>query len=90
MNLLKTSNYRGSSPFLGRILLGTSALTAVLSAYNYLQSRGAEAEITFRKEQLSRPIYRLSEDEMINPPWNKDNINDWLYRRGINVEIQWR
>lgn len=87
MNLLKASNYRGTNPLLGKILLGTSALTAVLSAYNYLQSRGAEAEVRFRKEQLSKPIYKLSEEEMVNPPWNKDNINDWLYRRGSDVEI---
>lgn len=45
MNYLKASNYRGTSPLLGKILLGTSALTAFLSAYSYLKSRGAEAEV---------------------------------------------
>ena len=27
---------------------------------------------------------------MINPPWNKDNLNQWLYRRGKTRLIQLR
>ena len=50
MNLLpKVANYKGTNSVLGKILIGTSAFTAVLGAYNYLKSKGAEAEILFRK-----------------------------------------
>ena len=24
---------------------------------------------------------------MVNPPWNKENIREWLYRRGIAFTI---
>ena len=83
MNFLpKTANFRGTSPLFGKFLIGTSAFTAILGAYNYLKSKGAQAEVEFRKSQLSKPIYKLSQEEMINPPWNKDNIDEWLYRRG--------
>ena len=86
----KSSNIRGSNPFLGKVLVGVSAITAVLSAYNYLKSKGAQAEIEYRKSQLSKPVYKLSEEEMINPPWNKDNIRDWLYRKGTQNIMQFK
>lgn len=70
--------------YAGRVFLGLSAVSAFLSAYSYLQSFSAQKEIDYRKRQLSLPIYRLSENEHVNPPWNADNINDWLYRRGTN------
>lgn len=50
MNFLpKVANYKGTNPLLGKVLIGTSAFTAVLGAYNYFKSKGAEAEIAFRK-----------------------------------------
>jgi len=88
--LSRPASFQGSNPLLGKILIGTSALTAVLSAYNYLKSRGAHAEVEFRKAQLSKPVYKLSDDEMINPPWNKENIKEWLYRRGKALKTQLR
>ena len=88
--LPKTSAFRGSSPLLGKILVGTSAITAVLGAYSYLKSKGAVAEIEYRKSQLAKPIYKLTPEEQLSPPWNKDNLKDWLYRRGTRILIQWR
>ena len=45
----KVANFKGTNPALGKVLIGTSALTAILGAYNYLKSKGAEAEILYRK-----------------------------------------
>jgi uncharacterized membrane protein YidH (DUF202 family) len=55
-----TSNYRGTQPLLGKILIGFSGFSAVLAAWNYLQSKSAESDLEFRKKQLSKPIYKLS------------------------------
>ncbi len=55
-----TSNFRGTQPFLGKVFLGISGLTAVLGAWSYVQSKTVESEIAFRKKQLAKPIYKLS------------------------------
>jgi len=55
-----TTNYRGTHPLLGKILIGFSGVSVVVAAWNYLQSKSAEADIRFRKEQLQKPIYKLS------------------------------
>ena len=81
-----SSNYFRASVgggYAGRVFLGISAFSAFMSAYSLLQSWSAQKEIDYRKSQLRLPVYRLSEEEHINPPWNKDNLEDWLYRRGI-------
>jgi hypothetical protein len=72
-------------------LLGASVITGVLSVYSYLQAFGAEKEIEFRKSQLKLPVYKLTEEQMVNPPWNHDNIDAWLYRRGTRclTESKW-
>lgn len=57
-----TSNYRGRQPFLGKVLVGVSGLSAILSAWNYIQSKSAQSDVEFRKKQLSKPIYKLSEE----------------------------
>lgn len=54
------SNYRGVQPVLGKVLVGFSALTASLAAWNYIQSKVAEKDVAFRKAQLAKPIYKLS------------------------------
>lgn len=54
------SNYRGTQPFLGKVFLGVSGLTAILGAWSYVQSKTVESEIVYRKKQLAKPIYKLS------------------------------
>ena len=76
--------------YAGRVFLGLSAVSAFLSVYSYAQSFSAQKEIDFRKRQLSRPVYTLSEDEHVNPPWNHDNLDDWLFRRGTSFPTQLR
>ena len=42
MNILaKASNYRGTHPFLGKVLVGTSLFSALFASYNYFQAKGA-------------------------------------------------
>jgi len=72
----------GGSRIAGKVLLGASVLSALFGVSSYLQSFGAQKEIEYRKSQLKLPVYVLTEDQLVNPPWNHDNINSWLYRRG--------
>ena len=86
--LLKVpSNFRGTYPFAGKVFITGSVLCLFMSGYSLFQSRSAQNELQWRKSQLSLPVYRLSEEEHINPPWNAENINEWLYRRGIFENI---
>ena len=34
------------------------------------------------------PVYKLTEEQTVNPPWNHDNIDTWLYRRGTRTSMQ--
>lgn len=36
-----TSNYRGTQPLLGKVLIGFSGVSVLLAAYNYLQAKSA-------------------------------------------------
>lgn len=29
---------------------------------------------------MSRPIYELTDEEVVNFPWNSSNMKEWLYR----------
>ena len=36
--------------------------------------------IALKKERLAMPVYELKGDELVNPPWTHDNLDEWLYR----------
>lgn len=72
----------------GKVMLAASFLSAFFGITSYIQSHAAQSEIDFRKSQLKRPVYKLTEDQMVNPPWNKDNLSEWLYRRGNSALTQ--
>lgn len=78
----------GGSRIASKVLLGAAVLSGALSVYSYLQALGAQKEIDFRKSQLKLPVYKLTEEQTVNPPWNHDNIDTWLYRRGTYPHIQ--
>jgi hypothetical protein len=89
-DLSKVSAYvksSGGASIAGKVILGASILSAILGVNSYLQSFSAQKEIDFRKSQLKLPVYKLTEDQMVNPPWNHDNIDTWLYRRGCSSSI---
>lgn len=84
-DLSKVTSYvksTGGSGIAGKVILGASVLSALFGVSSYFESFSAEKEIEFRKSQLKLPVYKLTEDQMVNPPWNHENINTWLYRRG--------
>lgn len=58
----KASNFRGTHPFLGKIFVSLSAASFVMSAYKFLQAKGAEAEVEYRKKQLAKPLIKLSDE----------------------------
>lgn len=84
------SNYKSSQSFAGKIFVGISGVSAFLAVWNYIQSISVSGEFQTRKSQLSKPIYKLTEEEMINPPWNESNLDQWLYRRGRYNIMKWR
>ena len=84
-DLAKVSVYvksTGGSRIAGKVLLGASIISALLGVTSYAQAHSAQKEIDFRKSQLRLPVYKLTEEQMVNPPWNHDNLDTWLYRRG--------
>jgi len=92
-DIARVSNFvrsSGGSHIAGKVLLGASLLSGLFSAYAYLQSFGAQKEVEFRKSQLKLPVYKLTEEQLVNPPWNRDNLDSWLYRRGTMNYSQWR
>ena len=72
----------GGSRIASKVLLGASLISGLLGVYSYLQAYGAQKEIDFRKSQLKLPVYTLTEEQLVNPPWNHDNLQSWLFRRG--------
>lgn len=63
-NYIKVSSFRGfsgGSSIAGKVLLGASLISGVLSVYSYFQVFEAEREIEFRKSQLKLPVYQLTE-----------------------------
>ena len=80
----------GGSRVAGRVLLGASRLSGILGFFSYVESFNAQKEIDYRKSQLKLPVYTLTEEQMVNPPWNHDNLENWLFRRGNPSLIQWK
>lgn len=90
-DLARVSSYAksaGGASVGGRVMLGACLLSALLGLNSWVKAFGAQREIEFRKSQLSKPVYKLTEEEMVNPPWNHDNLDQWLYRRGEQCPIQ--
>eukprot|EP01017_Pseudomicrothorax_dubius_P045986 TRINITY_DN8039_c0_g4_i1.p1 TRINITY_DN8039_c0_g4~~TRINITY_DN8039_c0_g4_i1.p1 ORF type:complete len:335 (+),score=89.52 TRINITY_DN8039_c0_g4_i1:62-1006(+) len=71
----------GSSPRALIFLVGVSGVSALLAALDTGRGANAKKEIIFRKEQLSKPLYELSQEESVHPPWTDGRINEWLFRR---------
>lgn len=80
--LIPAARTKASESLAGKVLLAASAVAAVMSVTSLAQSYWAQGEIKYRKRQLQKPVYKLSKNEMVNPPWNRKNLKEWLYRRG--------
>ena len=29
---------------------------------------------------MSKEVYELRDEELVHPPWNQENLSEWLYR----------
>ena len=75
--LENTLKPRGPAPlFFG--LVGLNLLTYGL--YQEIVKLEISKLIEFKKKQLSQRVYALEGDELIAFPWNRENIDEWLYR----------
>lgn len=78
--LTRSQAFRKANPRSPWALLGLS----LLPVYGYLKASLDEAqakqEVSFRKEQLVKPVYELSADESVDFPWTGAKLNEWLYR----------
>lgn len=67
-------------PQLRPIIRGVSALMAYWVIDMQLQKYNESSELELKKERLSMPVYELSEEDYLNPPWAGDNYDQWKYR----------
>lgn len=64
-----------------RNLIGLSSLLSLgLIFRDEIKKQLSENLIAFKKERLSMPVYEMSDEDMINPPWANGNLDKWLYR----------
>ena len=59
---------------------GFSILMAYWVIENQLQKYKDNQELLLKKERLSMPVYELSEEDYLSPPWSGDNYEQWKYR----------
>ena len=76
---LKKFAQRNPNLWVGFAVVGAGVIT--LGIKELVDKNGVESEIAFRKTQLEKPAYELKGDEVHNFPWNKSNINDWMFRK---------
>lgn len=74
------SSWARKSPKLSAFLLGVGGVSFLLATSKSISIGKANEEIAFRKSQIVQPVYELKGEEAVNVPWNKDNLNQWLYR----------
>lgn len=67
-------------PRLSGFLFGVAGVSFALALSSSVDISKAKTEIEFRKNQIVKPVYELKGDEAVHFPWNKDNLNEWLYR----------
>jgi cytochrome oxidase assembly protein ShyY1 len=72
-----------SRPGAWKYLAGFGVAAWVFGAKYHWNQLNAQQELEFRKAQLSKPAVELSAEQAVNPPWNKDNLHEWLYRHVI-------
>lgn len=75
MQTFKETNPRAKS-----ILYFFGALFVAKASYERFQVNQTLKEINFRKQQITQPIYELTQSESFNFPWTEENLDEWLYR----------
>lgn len=67
-------------PKLAVYLAGASAVCILVALGKGAKASSAKSEVERRKSQLGKDTYELKGSEAVNFPWNKENLNEWLYR----------
>merc|ERR1711981_874477 len=62
------------------VLLGVSATSLVMAFLEEKKRQEIIDRIALKKERMQMPVYELKDDELVNFPWNHDNLDEWLYR----------
>lgn len=73
-------DFRTKNSRFALISAGIGGVALVLAVMKTAEIGKAEKEVARRKEQLSKPVYELKGNEASNFPWDKSNLNEWLYR----------
>ncbi len=60
--------------------LAIAGVLGVFGAQEILDLQYEKREQALKKERLAMPVYELSEEEMVNPPW-VGNYDAWKYRQ---------
>lgn len=63
-----------------RVKLVGCATFSYLTIKELMRGFRDKSELELKRERLAMPVYELSEEEMINPPW-VGNYSQWKYRR---------
>lgn len=63
-----------------KTLLCLSAFSLIMIAKCEMKKNEILALIALKKERLQMPVYELKGEELYDFPWNKDNLDEWLYR----------
>jgi len=61
-------------------LLGVSGFSLFMIGLEERKKQEILALVALKKERLQMPVYELTGDELVNFPWNHDNLDQWLYR----------
>jgi surfeit locus 1 family protein len=73
-------DFRTKNSRFALISAGLGGVALVLAVLKTAEISKAEKEISRRKDQLAKPMYELKGNEASNFPWDRQNLDDWLYR----------
>jgi len=62
------------------VLVGVSGFSLLMVGLEELKKKEISSLIELKKKRLQMPFYELKDDELVNFPWNHDNLQEWLYR----------
>jgi surfeit locus 1 family protein len=64
-----------------KVVINTSSLLFLYYAFKAeVEKRTNESELILKKDRLKMPVYEVTEEDLINPPWSGKNYEDWKYR----------
>lgn len=77
----RAAEFRRSYPKSPYFFFGFAVVELFAYIYNKNKIINTKKEIEFRKAQLSKPVYELTQEESVEFPWQQTNLKEWLFRR---------